>query len=62
MNDENDLGLKGYGWMLKSLSKVDPHYVEEYLIANHERMPRVAYRYALEKFNKETRNKLMKIG
>lgn len=61
MNDENDLVLKGYGWMLKSLSKIEPHCVEEYLIANHRRMPRVAYRYALEKFDKETRNRLMKI-
>ena len=59
MTDEHDLVLKGYGWMLKALSKVDQKCVEEYLIKNHMRMPRVAYRYALEKFDKETRSKLM---
>lgn len=61
MADEHDLVLKGYGWMLKALSQVDRQCVEEYLIANHERMPRVAYRYALEKFDKEARDRLMNI-
>lgn len=61
MLDEHDLVLKGYGWMLKALSQVAPKCVMEYLIENHERMPRVAYRYALEKFDNETKNKLMKL-
>lgn len=61
MTDENDLVLKGYGWMLKALSQRDQRCVEEYLIKNHEKMPRVAYRYALEKFDKETRSRLMKL-
>ena len=61
MIDEHDLVLKGYGWMLKALSQVDMCCVEEYLIKNHERMPRVAYRYALEKFDKDVRNRLMKL-
>lgn len=61
MEDEHDLVLKGYGWMLKALSQIDRHCVEEYLRANHRKMPRVAYRYALEKFDKETRDKLMKL-
>lgn len=59
MKDEHDLVQKGYGWMLKSLSQVDMDSVKEYLIANHLQMPRTAYRYALEKFNKETRKELM---
>lgn len=53
MLDEHDLVLKGYGWMLKVLSQVAPKCVMEYLIENHERMLKVAYRYALEKFDKE---------
>ncbi len=61
MSDEHDLVLKGYGWMLKALSQVKPICVKEYLIKNCKRMPRVAYRYALEKFDKETRNKLMQM-
>ncbi len=59
MNDEHDLVLKGYGWMLKSVSQTDQSSVEQYLIKNHAVMPRVAYRYALGKFDKDTRKRLM---
>lgn len=61
MEDEHDLVRKGYGWMLKVLSKVERDTVKKYLIANHARMPRVAYRYALEKFDKETKTELMNL-
>lgn len=61
MADSHDLVLKGYGWMLKALSQINPSCVKEYLIKNCKKMPRVAYRYALEKFDKETRNKLMQM-
>lgn len=59
MADKHDLVQKGYGWMLKCLSEVDPESVRQYLIAHHEEMPRTAYRYALEKFDPETRKALM---
>ena len=59
MSDRHDLVQKGYGWMLKSLSQVDADAVKTYLIANHKQMPRTAYRYALEKYDKETRKQLM---
>lgn len=61
MTDKHDLVQKGYGWMLKCLSQMDQQLVKEYLIANHSRMPRTAYRYALEKFDKATRNELMNL-
>lgn len=61
MSDEHDLVQKGYGWMLKSLSQVDIETVTNYLISNHTQMPRTAYRYALEKYDKETRKKLMSL-
>ena len=61
MSDKHDLVQKGYGWMLKSLSQVDVDAVTDYLINNHEQMPRTAYRYALEKYDKETRKKLMSL-
>ena len=61
MSDSHDLVLKGYGWMLKALSQINPSCVKEYLIKNVKKMPRVAYRYALEKFDKETRNQLMQM-
>lgn len=61
MSDEHDLVQKGYGWMLKSLSQVDMETVTNYLIDNHTQMPRTVYRYALEKYDKETRKKLMSL-
>lgn len=57
--DPHDLVRKGYGWMLKCLSQVDPDGVEAYLTAHCKDMPRVAYRYAVEKFDKETKQRLM---
>jgi len=57
--DPHDLVQKGYGWMLKSLSQVEPDAVRKYLAANSMRMPRTAFRYAMEKFDSETKKKLM---
>ena len=47
--------------MLKSFSQVDKDAVTNYLIDNHVQMPRTAYRYALEKYDKETRKELMSL-
>ncbi|SHI97631.1 3-methyladenine DNA glycosylase AlkD [Clostridium amylolyticum] len=58
--DEHDLVRKGYGWMLKSLSTKEPDTVYNYLIKHKSTMPRVAFRYSLEKMDKEKRAKLMK--
>ena len=60
MEDEHDLVRKGYGWMLKILSIKEPKLVFEYLLKNKKIMPRVSYRYALEKFNKDKKEILMK--
>ncbi len=51
MLDEHDLVRKGYGWMLKVLSVKEPTLVFDYLGENKDRMPRVAFRYALEKMD-----------
>ncbi|MCX7772237.1 MAG: DNA alkylation repair protein [Clostridia bacterium] len=59
MEDDHDLVLKGYGWMLKVLSCYQPDDVREYLEQNHARMPRVAFRYAIEKYPAEVRQALM---
>lgn len=59
MHDPHHLVLKGYGWMLKELSEVNPDIVYDYLQANRERMPRTAFRYALEKLTPERRADLM---
>ncbi|WP_300300802.1 DNA alkylation repair protein [Anaerosolibacter sp.] len=59
MNDNHHLVLKGYGWMLKILSQVEPNNVYEYLLENKSTMPRISFRYALEKFDKELKSRLM---
>ena len=59
MQDEHDLVRKGYGWMLKVLSVKNPEAVFNYLQKNQAIMPRVAYRYALEKLSSEQKNQLM---
>lgn len=59
MQDEHYLVCKGYGWMLKVLSQKDPNLVYEYLWRNKNIMPRISYRYALEKLNRSMKDALM---
>ena len=59
MTDEHHLVLKGYGWMLKILSDKEPELVFNYLMINKAVMPRVAYRYALEKMDADKKRVLM---
>ncbi len=59
MHDPHYLVLKGYGWMLKVLSQIEPETVFDYLAERADTMPRVAFRYALEKMPKEKRDLLM---
>lgn len=59
LEDPHDLVQKGYGWMLKCLSQVDRDGVKDYLDVHCHDMPRVAFRYALEKFDRDTRARLM---
>ena len=59
MADEHDLVRKGYGWMLKVLSTKEPQLVFDYLLQHKNGMPRVAYRYALEKLDAEQKAILM---
>jgi len=59
MQDPHYLVVKGYGWMLKVLSIAEPDLVYDYLVKNREKMPRLAFRYAVEKFDKQRRALLM---
>ena len=47
--------------MLKELSEKQPNIVYDYLMNNVQKMPRVAFRYALEKLNSEQKKTLMDI-
>lgn len=59
MLDEHDLVRKGYGWMLKILSTKEPELVFNYLMQHKGVMPRVSFRYALEKMDADQKKKLM---
>ncbi len=59
--DEHDLVRKGYGWMLKILSLKEPQTVRDYLVKNKEIIPRVAFRYAIEKMDREIKQELMRL-
>lgn len=60
MHDDHHLVQKGYGWMLKVLSTKEPKKVIDYLKKHKDTMPRTAFRYALEKLNKEDKDMLMR--
>ncbi len=60
LRDDHYLVLKGYGWMLKVLSQQEPELVFQYLAQKKDTMPRVAFRYGLEKLRKERKEMLMK--
>lgn len=57
MDEKEDLIQKATGWALRSAG--GPRLVE-FLDKNAARLPRVALRYAIEKFDKDTRTKYLK--
>lgn len=57
--DQHDLVRKGYGWMLKEMSEKDPKLIYDFVMARKHVMPRVSLRYAIEKFDPESRRELM---
>lgn len=59
LNDQEDLVLKSYGWLLKVASKHYPEDVFHYVMDKREKMPRVALRYAIEKLPKEMQQQAM---
>lgn len=61
MNDEHYLVQKGYGWLLKESVKNYKEEVIKFLKENVNSMPRVAFRYAIEKLSKEEKDDLMKL-
>lgn len=61
LEDKHDLVQKGYGWTLKVLSQKEPQQVIGYLNARHAAIPRVAFRYAIEKLDDKTKRELMSL-
>jgi len=57
--DQDDLVQKGYGWTLKETSNIYPNQVFKYVMKNKEKIPRTAFRYAIEKFPSNLKKKVV---
>lgn len=57
--DKEDLIHKAVGWLLREAGKVDAERLETYLLAQGKRTPRTTLRYAIEKFPKDDRKRIM---
>jgi 3-methyladenine DNA glycosylase AlkD len=57
--DKEDLIHKAVGWLLREAGKVDRERLETYLLDQGPRTPRTTLRYAIEKFPKEDRKRIM---
>jgi 3-methyladenine DNA glycosylase AlkD len=58
-SDDADLIQKAVGWMLREAGKVDRDRLEAVLLEEGSRTPRTTLRYAIEKFPKEDRKRIM---
>ena len=59
MYHKHDLMHKAIGWMLREAGKRDAKRLYDFVMANKSIMPRTMLRYSIEKFDNETRKKLM---
>jgi 3-methyladenine DNA glycosylase AlkD len=59
LEDDDDLVRKGYGWMLREAAKAHRAEVTAFLEREVRRVPRIAFRYAIEKFPAVERKRLM---
>lgn len=59
LTDDDEMVLKGYGWALKVAGEFDPMRVYDFIAARRDKMPRIAFRYAIEKFPPELRQRAM---
>ncbi len=59
MNHKHDLMHKAIGWMLREAGKRDTKRLYNFVMEYRNIMPRTMLRYSIEKFDKETRKKLM---
>ncbi|MCP3660288.1 MAG: DNA alkylation repair protein [Bacteroidetes bacterium] len=61
INDKQDLIHKAIGWMLREIGKKDLEILKSFLNENIKKMPRTMLRYAIEKFDEDSRNFYMNI-
>ncbi len=59
LSDKHDLIHKSCGWMLREADKRTPGAIDGFLKKHHKRMPRTMLRYAIERFEKTKRKKIL---
>jgi 3-methyladenine DNA glycosylase AlkD len=60
LTDTDDLVQKGYGWLLKEASRKHTDEVFSYVMAEKQKMPRTALRYAIELMPRDLKAEAMK--
>jgi 3-methyladenine DNA glycosylase AlkD len=60
LDDSEELIHKATGWMLREVGKRDLSAEEAFLQEHYHRMPRVALRYAIERFPEQRRQRYLK--
>jgi 3-methyladenine DNA glycosylase AlkD len=60
MDHPHDLIHKAVGWMLREVGKLDYQVAFDFLKAYYREMPRTMLRYAIERFDPETRQMFLK--
>jgi 3-methyladenine DNA glycosylase AlkD len=59
--DKEDLIHKAVGWMLREAGKSDMGRLEKFLLKNGPKIPRTTVRYAIERFPKDERRRLLAV-
>jgi len=61
LNHKHDLIHKAVGWMLREVGKKDRETLVDFLEIHHAKMPRTAFRYAIEHFSPKERERFIKM-